>query len=230
MSSSSGVIEKPQSIGASIVPAARMEEARRMSSISRAASVELIAAANDPIVQAVIIAQAAGQLREAITAGIMSDLLKLANTPLGFRTDRGPGSAGGKENYPDSIIKDCLIQALIRGLRPTGNEFNIIAGNMYVTKDGFRRLLREFPGLSGLQLDIGTPKAHGEGAIVPCKAAWLIDGQPQSIDCTGEYSIPVKGVGVDLLVGKAESKLLRRIYQRLVGSDIADIASAEESA
>jgi len=202
----------------SLVPAARLDDARKLSLVSRQSQQELTGE-HDPIIRAIVMAQAAGQLRECITTGILNDFRSLMNTPLGFRTDRGSGAS--KEPYADTVIKDCIIQALIRGLRPTGNEFNIIAGNMYITKEGYRRLLKELPGLTNLRIDVGTPKAHGEGAIVPCKATWLMDGEPQEMDCTGDYSIAVKGAGVDLLHGKAESKMLRRVFMRIVGSDLA---------
>jgi hypothetical protein len=211
------VITKSAASTASLIPAARLEDAKKLSEVSRASQRELTTE-HDPIVRSVLIAHAAGMLRERITAAIMNDFRQLMNTPLGFRTDR---QAGKNEPYSDAVIKDCLIQALLRGLRPTGNEFNIIAGNMYITKEGYRRLLKELPGLSNLRVDIGTPKAHGEGAIVPCKATWMIDGQPQEMDCTGDYSIAVKGTGADLIHGKAESKILRRVFMRIVGSDLA---------
>jgi hypothetical protein len=212
----SAVIEKNE---VAIIPQARIEDARRLSEVARQSQLALLEN-DDPIIRTVILAQAAQMLRERLTPAIMNDFRALMNTPLGFKTDRPPGNPSGK-TYDDATIKDNLIQALVRGLRPTGNEFNIIAGNLYITKDGYRRLLRECPGMTNLHVDIGTPKAHGEGAIVPCKAKWLMHGQPQTMDCTGEFSIAVKGVGVDLLHGKAESKMLRRIFQRIAGSDLA---------
>lgn len=221
----SAVIEKNE---VAIIPQARIEDARRLSDVARQSQAALLAN-DDPIIRTVIMAQAAQLLRERLTPNIMNDFRALMNTPLGFRTDRAQGNASGKV-YDDATIKDCLIQALVRGLRPTGNEFNIIAGNLYITKDGYRRLLREFPGLTNLHIDIGTPKAHGEGAIVPCRAKWLMHGQPQEMDCTGEFSIAVKGTGVDLLHGKAESKMLRRVFQRVAGSDLAGPEEDDASA
>jgi hypothetical protein len=212
---STGVIEKKEF---AMIPAARLEEARKLSAVAKQSQAALIGT-DDPIIRTVVLAQAAQLLRESITPGIMNDFRALMNTPLGFRTDRGRNP--GDKTYDDATVKDILIQAMVRGLRPTGNEFNIIAGNLYITKEGYKRLIRDFPGLTNLHIDIGTPKAHGEGAIVPCKATWKLHGIDQSMDCTGEYSIAVKGVGVDLLVGKAESKMLRRIYARLAGSDLA---------
>ena len=208
-----------------IVPAARLEQARHLSAVARQSSSELLEHRHDPIMQAVVLANSIGRMREALTPEIMSDLLKLADTPLGFKTDEKSRKDNPNFKYPDAVIKDCLIQAMIRGVRPTGNEFNILVGQCYVTKDGFRRLLKEFPGFANLKIDLGVPRISGEGAVVKCSASWTLAGTPDSLEC----EIPVKGAGCDLLLGKAESKLYRRIYSRLTGSDLADVGSAEES-
>lgn len=221
---STAVATTPATNGTSIVPASRMESALKLSNISKRCSSELIQAAGDPILSAIVTAQAMQQIRDALTADLMRDFLLLSNSPLGFRTDRGPGSASTKEPYSDAQIKDALIQAMLRGVRPIGNEFNIIAGQCYITKEGFRRLLREFPGFANLKIVIGVPKTAGEGAVVPCSATWTFSGVNDSLEC----DIPVKGTGCDLLLGKAESKLLRRIYARITGSDVADVASGED--
>ena len=213
-----------QQASTSIGPSSRLESAKKLSVISKRASSELLETAGDPILAAVVTAQAMQQLREALTSDLMRDFLLLANTPLGFRTDRGSGAAGNKDPYSDALIKDVLIQAMLRGVRPIGNEFNIIAGQCYITKDGFRRLVREYPGFANLKIVVGVPRSAGEGAIVPCSASWTIGGVPDSL----EVEIPVKGSGCDLLLGKAESKLLRRIYARITGSDFSDVGSADE--
>ncbi len=215
----------------SLVPAARLQEARALSQIAQQCQAELIEN-DDSILRAVIIAQAINQLREKLTPAILSDFRALMNTPIGFRTDRP--NAKNREPYDDAVLKDCLIQGMIRGLRPVANEINILAGNLYCTKEGFRRLLREFPGFANLAIRLGTPKAHGEGCICDCSATWTLHGEPQSIDCTGQFAIPVKrneSMGIDAILGKAESKLLRRIYSQLIGSDWApmDVGSADEA-
>lgn len=216
--------DNQQSSTLAIVPSARMDEARKLSAVAKQSSRDLIECKDDPMIQAVVLANSISLLREALTPGIMSDLLKLADTPLGFRTDEKTKKDQPNFKYSDAVIKDCLIQAMIRGVRPTGNEFNILVGQCYITKDGFRRLLKEYPGFTDFKPVIGVPKTAGEGAIVHCEATWKLNGKEDSIKC----EIPVKGVGCDLLLGKAESKLLRRIWNRITGSDVADVASGED--
>lgn len=217
---SASVIKQSQATAA-IVPAARLAEAQNLSAIAKASSLSLIEHKDDPVVSSIVLSNAVKMLRDALTPAIMADMLNLANTPIGFKTDENSRKEG---KYSDAVIKDCLIQAMIRGVRPMGNEFNILVGQCYVTKEGFRRLLKEYPGFANLKIDLGVPRGVPEGAIIKCSASWTVNGQPDSIEC----EIPVKGSGCDLLLGKAESKLYRRIYSRLTGSELADVASAED--
>ena len=120
----------------------------------------------------------------------------------------------------------------------TGNEINIIAYNLYVTKEGFGRLLRELPGFTNLQIQIGVyaMNATGDGAMVPCSAAWRYNGTPQVMHCekdaSTDWRIVVrvnKGMGPDAIIGKAESKLLRRIYARITGSELLSESDADDN-
>jgi len=162
---------------------------------------------------------------------LLRDVVSLAGTPLGFRTDRDDE----KEKYSEAEIRDCMIEALIGGLRPVGNEFNIIAGRMYCTKEGYRRLVREWPGLSNLKIRIQTPRMNkdGTGALVGASAEWALEGVQNSIDCSEEeWKIPIrvnKKMGIDAIIGKAESKLYKRIYQRLSGSELPSTEDIEDT-
>jgi len=117
-------------------------------------------------------------------------------------------------------VKECLIEATIRGVRPVNNEFNIIAGRCYLTKNGVAHLLREFPGLTDLRPRFGVPKMVGEkGALVAASAAWKLNGKPDSIE-EREYPIRVNaGMGADAVLGKATRKLYAAIYAQLTGSE-----------
>lgn len=163
-------------------------------------------------------ARGIAELQKCITDNIMHDFMSLQGSVLGFRTDKD-GSGG----YKIDQVKDVLIKSLMLGLRPTGNEWNIIAGNLYVTKEGFRRLLKELPGFSNLQVQFGVPHTSENGALVPADASWRYQGKDYSMSCHGDFRIPIrinKGMGADAILGKAESKLLRRIYQQCTGSAV----------
>jgi hypothetical protein len=182
---------------------------------------------------AITVARGMTQLRALIDAAVMAEVMPLMNSELGFLTDRDPSKPVWNKDknayeaprpYDESTVKEAFIVATLRGARPVGNEFNIIASRAYLTKNCFRRLVREFPGLRSLKTWFGVPKVSEGGAICPCRAAWELHGKPDQI----EVEIPVrlnKGMGADAAIGKAERKLLARVYSQLTGSlqDEADI-------
>lgn len=215
---------KPASTGI-VIPATRLKAVQELAATARSAG-EQIAASEDATEKAFITAAGVNAIREQLTGPIMADILQLADTPLGFRTDRPPGAKGRNGDslkpYPDAVYKDVLTQALIRGLRIVGNEFNIIAGNLYVTKQGLRRLIKDYPGLKNFRHNVQYPEMRGGGAVVGCRASWTLNGVADSLVCEGDYAIPIKvnnSMGADAIQGKAESKLWKRVFERISGSD-----------
>jgi hypothetical protein len=61
-------------------------------------------------------------LRAALTPEIMQDIMALQGSSLGFRTDKD--KEGG---YPVEVVKECMIEAVLKGARVINNETNIIA-------------------------------------------------------------------------------------------------------
>ena len=110
-----------------------------------------------PFRRTFLVAAAARRLRELITADMMGDIMALQGSPLGFLTDRDR-SKEGKPGYPVEIVKEVLIEAVVRGFRPVGNEFNIIAGRFYAAQNGLQRILREWPGLTDLAVSLAVPR------------------------------------------------------------------------
>lgn len=145
-------------------------------------------------------------ISEAITPKVLGHLRPLIGSSLGFKCDK---------QYTDDIISKCITDALVLGVMPVGNEFNIISGKVYVTREGFTRLLREYPGLTDLRIEYDVPIARGDkGATVGFKASWRLGDVSDSLDGT----VPVKGEGADLILGKADRKVRARIYARITGS------------
>lgn len=164
--------------------------------------------------RALMIADGISALRTAV-APIIERVMPLQNNPLGFMTDKRD------TGYPADVVRDCLIEATLRGVSVAGNEFNIIAGRCYVTLNGFRRLMRELPGFTDLKLYPGVPKAANGGAVVPFKATWKYQGKADQL----EREIPVRinaGMGVDAILGKANRKMLASIYSQITGSEHSD--------
>lgn len=215
-----------------LVPQADLDEMIKLDAYSKAASRELVKAELDrnDMAKGLIMARAMKTLRGLLTEKVMQDVMELQGTPLGFRTDKDRD--GG---YTAKELRDVIVQALIRGLQPVNNQINVIAGNLYVTKEGFERLLREFEGLTDLQIEIAVPVTQGEGALVACRASWRLGGKQDMLVCEkgsdADYRIPIrvnKQMGIDAIQGKAKSKLYRRIYERLTGTAIATEADASD--
>jgi hypothetical protein len=154
--------------------------------------------------------------------------MHLQGTALGFLTDKD--KSGG---YDAQTLQDVIAEAMLRGFYPINNEFNVISGRFYGTKNGFYRKVCEFPGLTDLELLPGVPVLQGGGALVPYTARWKLDGNQCEMRriCTNEggegpldQRIPVKvnqGMGADAIIGKATRKILAAIYQQISGTDMS---------
>lgn len=164
---------------------------------------------SDPFCQALTMAEGIKKLNELLTPDIMTRIQWLAGKSLGFKTD--------EDNYPLAVIKDCFIEATLRGLRPIGNEWNIISKNVYTAQAGYERLVREFEGLTDLDLRVKLDNITPKSAETSFTASWNLNGSPHSL----EGSIPVRvnaGSGADAVLGKARRKSLKAIYDKLTGS------------
>jgi hypothetical protein len=206
-----------------IVPESDLQTMLALDKTSQACARQLVEAGANEAVKALVIARSIKQFRGLLSDAVMSDIMELQGSPLGFKTDKAKD--GG---YSLHVVRDCVIQAFMRGLRVTGNEINIIAGNLYVTKEGFERLLAELHGLTNLKIQIGVPHTGEGGALVPARAEWKFQAMSDSItwekEETADYRIPVRvnaAMGIDAIKGKARSKVLREVYARVTGSRLA---------
>lgn len=181
------------------------------------------------LIRAVTRAELIHALSEAL-APFMPTFMKLKNSKLGFLTDEN----GRRENftYPIDTVRNCIVDALLMGLHPIGNEMNIIGGNMYATKDGLWRLCNEIPGLTELQT-FCDPPTYEDGArkvVVVVWAKYLLNGEEKKI----KHTVPIRinrGMGDDAIIGKATRKILERVFKAETGkliasSDLEDGVSA----
>lgn len=170
-------------------------------------------------------AQAIGALQQTLTDEIMLPIMDLQGTRLGFRTDKD--SRGG---YPVLEVRRCLIEAVLSGVLPVGNQFNIIASNMYLTREGLGHILN---GLDGLDYSIVcqscSVKKLTDGTFqgkVPVRITWKY-GENKG-DETIEFLI--KGAEkngrhittADAYWGKADRKAKNWLNHRLTGADLPD--------
>lgn len=178
-------------------------------------------------------AEATQALRTLLTDEMMRSVMRLMNSPLGFRTDRD-GKTRNKNGdvipvYTVAQVRDPLIVGMLKGFRPVGNEMNIIANNFYATKEGMERVIGEYPGLTDLRLTPGVPHMSGGGALVEYLASWKLQGKADSLACAaptkeapGDTRLAIRvnaGMGIDAILGKAKAKMLKRIFELVTGSE-----------
>ena len=158
-----------------------------------------------------ILATGMCKLKELLTDEIMQPILYLQNTALGFKTDK-------KEGYPKEVVRDVTAEALLRGLRMVGNEVNIIASNFYAAKDGCKRLVIEWPGLTEFDHRMSFPRDEGGKAYVDFLATWKLNGTEQYLEKKGATALSIRrnaGMIDDAILGKAERKMYAAILSKL---------------
>lgn len=189
---------------------------------------------------------AMNNLREALTPAVMKSIMKLKGSVLGFRTDERAGDSYNKPiEYGEDVVRECLIAATCQGLSPVGNQWNILSGRHYVTKEGFTYLLKNLDGLRNLKMifhpaDIRESSTSGvsksgkeyqkierEG-YVKVDLSWeynLVKGSEEL-----EFCIKVNnGMSQDAIIGKAERKARAWLYNYLTNSAISDGDAEEQS-
>jgi hypothetical protein len=179
--------------------------------------------------KAFIMATAIQTLKDKLTPEFMKPIMALQGSKLGFRTDkdlvknpntgkyeRGPG-------YPEEVVKNCLIEMVLIGLQPTGNEFNIIGGNSYVTKEGGSSLLKTDPSLTNIVINYPsvTQSPDKKTANVTAQIRWEYNGEKNE----KKVDFPVKSdvyTTFDALIGKAERKARMWLYNTINGTNLSD--------
>jgi len=165
--------------------------------------------------KAYAVANAVMELRELLTDEYMKPIMALQGNALGFKTDKDRASG-----YSVSEVRNCLIEAVLYGLQPYGNQFNIIAGNMYATKEGCGYLLSK---IQGLNYDIvpELPRINQTSAAVVMNVTWTIN----TVQQVKKLDIPVKVnsmMGTDAILGKATRKARKWLYDTIMGCELPE--------
>lgn len=178
------------------------------------------------VTRALTLARGIGELRRLFEGEVLDTFMSLMDSSIGFRTDRPKGTfKDGKPvaQYGRDTVRDVMIEALLRGANPVGNEVNILVGRLYLTKEYYERLVRDL--VSDLRVTEGVPTMSGGGALVSMRASWIFNGRHDSLDCiktdAEDNRIPVRvnaGMGADAVIGKAYRKLYAKIHRRVTGS------------
>ena len=149
----------------------------------------------------------------------MPAIIKLRDSPLGFRTDRGKES--NKPAYDEATVKECVVEALLRGVKLVGDQFNIIAGRTYITLNGYR-LLVNGSGCQQLTYEVDPIELNEKEHKIRGKAAWVLDGKNYSIEkqfcCKAHLSKSGYPITTwEQTQGKATRKLFKSIYETVTG-------------
>lgn len=178
--------------------------------------------------RAYLIAEATTKLKAALNPEYMRPIMDLQGNRLGFKTDKD--SEGG---YGESVVKNCLIEAVLTGVQPFGNQFNIIAGNCYITKEGFGHLLANFPGLE-YEIIPSLPRIsitnEKQSAAVVMKITWKLGGgeaKTRDIDFAIRMN---KMMGTDAVIGKATRKARAWLFWTISGIEVGEGDATEVDA
>ena len=175
---------------------------------------------NDKLIgfqKAFMISEAIKELKVLLTNEYMAPIMELQGNRLGFKSDKD--KEGG---YPLEVVKNCLIEAVLTGVQPHGNQFNIIAGNCYVTKEGFGYLLNNVAGLNYTIIPmLPNINAEGTSASIVMNIRWTINGFTKEEN----IEIPIKVnkfMGADAVIGKATRKARAWLFNNINVTEIAD--------
>lgn len=185
----------------------------------------------DDFMRPLVVAQALHELRGAIGPDVLAVVRSMENTPLGFRTDRPPG--GKQMPYPDEVLRDCVIYGMLDGLGFSHNQWNIIGGNYYVTKNGWRKKLQD-AGCTGIVVQVEAPlpseiSESGGGersskftAPMAAHASCTHNGKAYSVSMAATPERDTRrivsaygrdvGEAIGQMSGKAEATILRKLY------------------
>ena len=180
------------------------------------------------IAAAVQVATYTSQLREALEP-VMPALMELCDSPLGFRTDRHPDilaankrkKRGPTEPYPPAVVKECAMEALLRGVKLVGDQFNIISGRCYIPLNGYRLLINS-TAATNFRYTISKVEITENEHIAEGRAEWVIDGQKYEMQ--KEFFCKAFGhvTTWEQTEGKATRKLFKAVYERITGKAFHD--------
>ena len=169
---------------------------------------------------AITLAKGIQKLNAMITKEIMQDIMALQGTALGFKTDQDTN--GG---YAMDTVKRVFIEATLRGFRPVGNEFNIISGGFYGTKNGFTRKVRELPDLANLkesyEIQLWQPptsKGNRGKSKVKVSATFLLKGKKDAFEAAFPILVNFR-MTPEAVIGKASRKFKAALFAYITGSE-----------
>jgi hypothetical protein len=163
--------------------------------------------------QSFLRAAAIQELRTLLNDEYMKPIMAMQGSKLGFKADKV---------YDTQVVRECLIEAVLTGVQPYGNQFNIIAGNAYITKEGFGYLLSKYEGLSyTIVPQLPRISQDKTSAAIMMQIKWKLNGRERE----QMLEIPVKMnnfMGTDAVIGKATRKARAWLWSEITGSEVGE--------
>lgn len=185
---------------------------RVLDEIEQNCTLQAISTLSSQAERSIMIAKA---IRKAETAlePFRETIEAMKGTSLGFKLDK-------PEQYDWPITRRICAEAMLRGARLTGNEFNGIAKNCYLTQAYFVRRCREWPGVTITQDMYGVPRLMGTTTVVDYTIRYTVDNGPEQVyERVGNQAIPIRvndGMGADAIIGKAKRKAYAGMMEQLI--------------
>jgi hypothetical protein len=197
-------------------------------------------------VQALKLAQGLSSLKKALMQPeVLSIIKELMNTPTGFVTDKDPSKkVKNKQNgnwesptpYSDSVVVECVADAMSKGLTIHNNEFNIIVGRMYPAQAGFTRKLAEFKRQHRIKAGYMPSIPQKRGAAYFCEAVawWQKEGEDRQEET---ISWNLAAFSEDAALGKVKKRANEWLFNELSGNtwtsvedhlDVSTLTSAND--
>lgn len=206
-------------------------------------AVEYLSKAGQTVKAALARGIAAKELKKLIAdPAVWNSIMELKGKASGWMTDERQGSDYKKEvKYPDSVLQDAIIDAMLDGAQISDCEINVISGRKYLGVSFYRRKLREVASdiiwCPGVPTVMTTTKPGWEGKMAELsiwKVPAVLKFRPNRDGAVGEQMVfdhsgssheaPCVGVQyrgssdtIDGAIGKAERKLRKRAYETCIG-------------
>lgn len=179
------------------------------------------------ITKALVTANLISILRQKLTPELMSSVMELQGSGLGFKTDkdkvknsRGEWVKG--QGYPIEIVTDVFIEASALGLVPAGNQFNIIGGNMYPTREGFTHLLSKINGLK-YRITYKDFKHFVNEKVAQLTAVIEFTINDKTETLIEQFRVKAdQYASYDSVQGKTERKAKRTLFNYITGNNLSD--------
>lgn len=155
------------------------------------------------------------KIESALDDNLIQELFESQGKPYFFKTD-GNGTVG---KYPIEVIKKCAVQARLFGAELTGNEINILGGNMYLTKEYTENIVIRNKIWNEITLGF-SKQIENSTWVVPVKIQWIDPRDSEKKTQQRTLDIPVNKFSTskeDTLRGQAKRDAYYWLIQTLRG-------------